>query len=259
MRIAVAVCVDVNLINRISHVYNSVLRHTGEVDFYVVCDKGIPAPLIQKLPQKYRVIAGVDMPEIDMQAQRQDHRLSHAKAMFYRFLLPDLIGTDKVIYLDNDVVVVGDLHEMWELDLGNHYVAAVSSTFQRTLSQNWKALATAPPPPAGVDMEAIVFNSGTLMFNSPLWRQDCVTEKIIQIVRDYPMFDQIALNVACQGKIYELSQEWCMPANCLKGRELYLDGNLMRVYGSPKIYHWHGANKPWAHTCNFQEVYEAYV
>ena len=47
-------------------------------------------------------------------------------ANFYRILIPELFPElTKAIYLDSDMVVVGDLGELWDIDLGDKLMGVV--------------------------------------------------------------------------------------------------------------------------------------
>lgn len=49
-----------------------------------------------------------------------------SKAAYFRLLIPELIREyDKCIYLDCDIIVHGDLKELYEIELGNNYLAGV--------------------------------------------------------------------------------------------------------------------------------------
>ncbi|MEI4302627.1 glycosyltransferase [Streptococcus suis] len=46
---------------------------------------------------------------------------------YFRYFLPELLSDwDKVLYLDSDLLIAGDLTEFWETDLSDAYLAGVS-------------------------------------------------------------------------------------------------------------------------------------
>ena len=54
----------------------------------------------------------------------------------HAIFIPDFVTEDKVLYLDSDLVVTGDLTDLFELDLGENYLAAARSCFGAGLGFN---------------------------------------------------------------------------------------------------------------------------
>ena len=77
---------------------------------------------------------------------------------YYRLLLPALLGevTDKLIYLDSDVVVVGEIRSLWDQVVGEYYFAAVENPWHR-LSERHHG--------AGLEPDTPYFNSGLMLLN----------------------------------------------------------------------------------------------
>ena len=48
---------------------------------------------------------------------------------FARYFIPDFVEEDRVLYLDSDLVVTLDLTALFEMDLGENYLAAAPSCF----------------------------------------------------------------------------------------------------------------------------------
>jgi len=63
----------------------------------------------------------------------EDERLANLKvggaitiATYYRLLIPELLpGRHKAIYLDADLILQGDLAELWNVPMGDHHLLAV--------------------------------------------------------------------------------------------------------------------------------------
>lgn len=93
---------------------------------------------------------------------RQIYSFDHiSSASYFRLLLPSLLPEDLncVLYLDCDLIVLGDISRLWDLDIGDHYAAAVPelTADSRFVSSPqglrlWRALRLAP------DLEQ--FNAG---------------------------------------------------------------------------------------------------
>ena len=50
-------------------------------------------------------------------------RISHAA--YFRLLLPVIINTDRILYLDGDTMVFKDLGEMYQIDFKDNYVLGI--------------------------------------------------------------------------------------------------------------------------------------
>ena len=51
--------------------------------------------------------------------------------MWYRIFLPELLpDVDRVLYLDADTIAVDSLAPLWEIDLDDSYLGAVTNVFQ---------------------------------------------------------------------------------------------------------------------------------
>ena len=67
--------------------------------------------------------------EIDRSRHIKQFKMSgHASAAnYFRIFLPDIIQESKVLYLDSDVLVIGDINPLWSLDITKHFIAAFKS------------------------------------------------------------------------------------------------------------------------------------
>jgi len=59
-------------------------------------------------------------------------------ATFFRMLIPELLPVEieKAIYLDCDLVVKGNLTDLWQIELGENYVLAAQDTWIRCVSDS---------------------------------------------------------------------------------------------------------------------------
>lgn len=109
-------------------------------------------------------------------------------AVYYRLFFPFLIPKDvkRLLYLDTDALVVNDLSELYNLDLGQYPVGAVYDNYVKTA------------PQLGISEEGNYFNSGMLLMDIDKWKEQQISEKAIQFLSDHPekikFVDQDALN-----------------------------------------------------------------
>src|SRR5437879_3158835 len=77
---------------------------------------------------------------------------------WYRIFLPELLPElDRVLYLDADVIVVDSLIPLWNVDLSEDYLAAVTNVFQ--------AAHVHRPVELGLAGPRAYFNSGVMVLN----------------------------------------------------------------------------------------------
>jgi lipopolysaccharide biosynthesis glycosyltransferase len=180
-------------------------------------------------------------------------------AMWYRIFLPELLpGVDRVLYLDADTIVAESLGPLWQLDLEDNYLAAVTNLFQHNHVQRPAELGLAGPE--------VYFNSGVLLMNLERMRRDSCSAALADYARvhahelEWP--DQDALNVVLGGRRLPLHPRW----NCMNS--MFAFRSARRVFGRralrealarPAIRHFEGPaeNKPWHPDCRapLRELY----
>lgn len=186
------------------------------------------------------------LPPADYEMIRQLADFGHQGplSVYYRVFLPQLLPhLDRVIYLDADTLVTGDLSALWHSDLHGKLLGCVRDD----------GSGVTPPPkdptdwwayhilgPAGKDY----FNSGMLVFDLHQWRQYSLGLYFYEFLRDtvnlYLLEDQDALNFFCQGAVTYLS-----PAvNCVT-KAL---ARTPRSLDQTTILHFLGPQKPWKMT-----------
>lgn len=189
---------------------------SGElIDFYIIDDhiSGSAKRKIERLasPDLIRVRwidsrnlvpAGISIP-IDSS--------SFPLTAYYRIFAPYAIDQDveKLIYLDVDTIVRTDISELWNIPLGAFSVGAVQD-LGKTVSCKWGGIPNYQQ--LGLAEDTKYFNSGVLLMNPRKWREERITEKVIQALidnRKHVRFaDQYGLNVALANNWLELDPRW---------------------------------------------------
>lgn len=133
---------------------------------------------------------------------------------YFRCLLPDLLPADRsrIIYLDADTLVDGDVGALWSVDLQGAPVAAVLDPL-RTI-----AAAIAPWRERGLDGDAGYFNSGVLVIDLDAWRatdagwsaiRHCAADREHLLVGGrWAQHDQYGLNVVFHRRWHRLDPIW---------------------------------------------------
>ena len=245
--ISVAFSTDGNYLPYVKVAINSLVANTtgGNLDILVLHD-GIPqedrCAFLAGFEEKKNVsVRFVDVQDAvastGLSEFRQKRYLSVAAC--YRLLLPDLlVAYDKIIYLDVDTVVCGDLEALHEMEMGEYLFAAALDivTSGRREYTDWAKRY------GFVEWNEYV-NTGVIVFNLREFRKAALLDKLISIAMDASQWfcDQDALNFVCKGRIKRLDPEWNVQVGdyCIR-QQLAITGD--RAY----IYHFTGDRKPWS-------------
>lgn len=129
-------------------------------------------------------------------------------ASYYRLFIENLFPMyDKVLYLDCDIVVLGDISKLYNTFLGNNLVGAIQEQVINS-SEDFKMYARLG---VGVEPEKY-FNSGILLMNLKKFRQENIEERFIYLMNTYNFDvvdpDQAYLNVLCKDQVKYLPNGW---------------------------------------------------
>jgi lipopolysaccharide biosynthesis glycosyltransferase len=163
----------------------------------------------------------------------------YSTAIFYRLLIPAILQseTDRVLYLDADILCIGNIQELIDMNMGDH-VAAVVHDSNKTAQRQSKSLGL---------KNGKYFNSGFLMMNLKRWTEENVSQKIMSSLAEkgktLPFPDQDALNMALDGKAFFLDRKWNYQYRLTT--QLKVGKTAMDVPGDSVFIHFIGAMKPW--------------
>ena len=164
----------------------------------------------------------------------------YTNTTYFRLFLPELYPQyDKILYLDSDITIVGDISELYNTDMGTNLVAAAPDDIiqYNKVFQDYAELVV------GVESYTKYFNAGVLLMNLDQLRKFKFQEKFIYLlttVRFSVAQDQDYLNRLCKGRVTLVDRQWdCMPlVNATTKRE------------DIKLVHYNFAYKPW----HFEDV-----
>ena len=123
--------------------------------------------------------------------------------MYYRYILPDVLADEtRTIYSDVDVLCVGKLRPLWEMDLKGNIIAAVS---EGVAGEFKKKL-------IGLEGDAPYFYSGLLVMDLRQMRKEKSSAKLIDNTLRYAGHiawpDQDMINLTFRDRIYQLEPQW---------------------------------------------------
>ena len=165
------------------------------------------------------------------------------KSIYYRLMLPELLSCSKVIYLDCDIIVDGDLTPFWETEITDFAAVVVEDQWSDDIRIHNR-----------IRRDGKYFNSGVMLFNLDYWRAASLSDNCIAFLHDNPQIckypDQDAMNCVIGDDVKYTDYRFNFQANMFEKKEA-----LMLHYSkweeiekwkvSPVVIHYTGMIKPW--------------
>lgn len=203
----------------------------GEVDFIkkTIHERLVASSLKNISLQYFDVFSHPDIKKLECklhEVMKQGCRNLTLPTMFRLFAINHVkTCTDKLLYIDTDVLCNGAISELLSLDLeGKILAAAPDKPYQLECARreiNFKG--------------DNYFNPGVLLVNIPLWKKLNVSEQAINYLLTYRprQLDMDSLNIVCANKVYWLKQKYNLIVNSYE-------------HGMEAVFlHYTGADKPW--------------
>lgn len=175
----------------------------------------------------------------------------YTKTTYYRLLIPNLYPQyDKAVYLDSDLTVLGDVSELYNIDIESNLVGAVPDASVRKIKEFSEYVERV----VGMNDYKNYFNAGVLVMNLKEMRNFEFQSKFLYLLENMKFSvaqDQDYLNRICKGRTKILDSGWdVMP--------LPTDNPLHE--NDIKIIHYNLIYKPW-HFDNvlYQEYFWEYA
>ena len=179
---------------------------------------------------------------------------------FFRLLIETLIPPthERVLYLDCDLVVEGDLLELWATDLEGKTVAAAP---ERSVScpkfgvARWRELGLSPTAP--------YFNAGLMLIDLDRWRARNYGERVLDYLHDHG--DTLRIKGNQEGLNAVLAGDWTMLDPTWNVLNWYYDVRWFdsarhgpvpsrrdrpRILREAKVIHFTTRFKPWRAECD---------
>ena len=171
-----------------------------------------------------------------------------SKETYYRLLISDLIPDEvhRILYLDPDVVILRDLSDFYNMDLGGNALAAGTHVNNFILWLNHIRLR--------MRRESKYINAGIMLIDADKWREIAPVPEILRFIsaniRRLQLADQDVVNMMFEGKIrifdekiYNLDEKTFARHSKDPRRPGYID--LEWVRKNTVIIHYNGKIKPW--------------
>lgn len=132
------------------------------------------------------------------------------KTAYFRLMIPELFTRfEKVIYLDIDTLVLGNLTDLWNIDLEGNLALACQCFYaaEHRGLENFRIM--------GIETNSPYFNSGMLVIDMPQWREFKVREKVNKVLNTRlnhaTAMDEEGLNVVLHKRWKCIDQRWNYP------------------------------------------------
>lgn len=179
--------------------------------------------------------------------------------IYFRYLLPEIIDDDKVLYLDGDVLVRHNLMDIWNADLNGVACGIVEDENGDDVCRHNRL---------GIQMP--YFNSGVILFNLQYWRENNILQKLTDYISKNPrkciLPDQDALNAVLEHSVLLLDYSFNFQQKWFDGSQ-YVQlqyEKLLKIKSiglNPSIVHFCQEIKPWhkEYKCLFKDEYLYYA
>ena len=191
---------------------------------------------LKKYERENLTIEFVDLNEkIDRIANKLYTRDYFSMTTYYRLFLPDLYPTlTKVLYLDSDIVLLDDVANLFNIDLGTNLVGAIPDGAVASVKefQDYVELVV------GLKDYHNYFNAGILLMNLEELRNYRFQVKfmyLLDTIKFKVAQDQDYLNRLCKGRVTIIDNCW----NTMPGAD------PDKRHKNPKLIHYNLSNKPW--------------
>ena len=225
-----------------AHVVTPGLSRAARAAFAALAAPGFSVEIVESEAESLAALHGGD----------PDAPVSANHVALLKFRLPSLFPVlERILYLDSDVLVRGDLSPLWETDLKGASIAAVrdSGTIY------WKH--------AQARRHAGYFNSGVMLMDLGKMRETGAERRLFAVKRaglddgTAPFVDQNVFNEVFADSVRHVSIRWnCLLVNLKRAEGRWTPEDIRRRYGETvrdfddlvakaAIWHFSSKDKPW--------------
>lgn len=229
MKNAVVLACDNSYMDKLETTIKSICAHNKNIKFYIL-NEDLPIEWFRLMTKRLSYfnseILNIKVSGDSFKKFRCPSEHINYQA-YFRYLIPDYVSEEKVLYLDCDIIVTESLDGLFNLDLKNYPVAAV------------------PDLPTTNDG----FNSGVLLINNKYWKENDILNRLIKLTVEYHekvYGDQGILNILFKDKWYRLSLTYNLQVGSDSQKNLIGNIGWYDLFdGIPKVIHYTYTHKPW--------------
>ena len=187
--------------------------------------------------------------------------------MFSRFLIPNVLNEEKVLYLDCDTIVISSLEELWNMDITGYVHLVVLDTARCNAKHE-----------ASLKNNDKYFNSGVMVINCSEWKNKDIFKKMkiyeskqnkLALFPDQRPLNAVTLKYSkiispaynLTSELFHYSYEQII--KIMKCDNFYSKKDLEEAIKRPIIIHFSGRSidRPWFSNCKniYKEKYRSYM
>ncbi|WP_066752530.1 glycosyltransferase family 8 protein, partial [Proteus myxofaciens] len=163
-------------------------------------------------------------------------------SIYYRLVIPFSLQsiTDRVLYLDSDMLCIGDIYSLKDIEFNNNIIAAIPD--------EWISLEYIEE--LNLKKYTLYFNSGFIYYNIPKWLSEDILVLFMKLINNkyYSYPDQDVLNIILQGKVEFLPRYY----------NKFFKKNEKNIDKSTILLHYVGPSKPWHSIDRAENLYKEY-
>ena len=255
MKADIALCFDENYARHAAATMASILHNASDRDgiFFHIITEGLSEETKRKLldtcfkfgsPQVEFVVPNEDLLRIFEDIKTHSYL---SRATFFRLNLASFLpDTEKLVYLDCDTIVLGDISELISTQMHGLPLAGVEDIAAKRMKKR-----------DGLDPKTTYINAGMFVMDCVLVRQQGIERAFAQYAAENAakirLGDQQIINAVLQNNILALPPEWNVQVSSFVGRSDFT--------ANPKLIHYIARSKPWifGSWTHFREEYFKYA
>jgi lipopolysaccharide biosynthesis glycosyltransferase len=197
------------------------------------------------------------LPVSDDEFDRVITKGRQTKVVYYNLLIPKWIDEDRILYLDVDLVVNGDITPIYDADFEDGYVIGV---------EDWKLFDRHEE--LGMASDAKYFNNGAMVLNLKKMRDENFSQRYFDYIneaKELKFLDQDVINAVVNGRWKQMPLKYNSISSYLRHSFLKNDYFskewITEAFHHPVIIHFTGGRKPWHYKSGsrFRYLYWKYL
>ena len=223
---AIVLAANYAYVEQVMTTIKSICYHNRSIRFYLI-NNDFPNEWMKQLNKR---LEKFDSEIINCRVKSEQisrYKTDISYTVFLRYFVADFVKEDKALYLDCDLVVTKNLDDLFATDLQDYPLAAIRDFGGRAY------------------FGREIFNAGVLLINNALWKQENITQKLIDLTNEWhdkvDQADQSILNMLFENKWLELDFD----NNHIVIHERFANYSFPDGQEYPGIIHYLSERKPW--------------
>lgn len=223
---AIVLAANYAYVDQVLTTIKSICYHNRSLRFYLI-NSDFPNEWIKQINKRLEKFDSeiINCRVTSEQISRYKTDISYT--VFLRYFVADFVKEDKALYLDCDLVVTKNLDDLFATDLQDYPLAAIRDFGGR------------------VYFGQEIFNAGVLLINNVLWKQEQMTQRLIDLTNEWHdkvnQADQSILNMLFENRWLELDFDY----NHIVIHERFANYSFPEGKEYPGIIHYLSERKPW--------------